>query len=331
MSTLWQFTEEDADFFERELKSFIPDRVYDIHAHLWRQADWQDHAPEIVQSGPPEITLEVYREMMSWLLPDIEVHGLHFQFPTFLANVPDACNRLVSQEIKKDSFARGQYYVRPDDEPERVRDEMKRLGLRGFKPFACFANRDDIQNAEIPEFFPEWIARLAHEENWSVTLHMMRARSLADSSNQHWIQEYCTRYPGMILILDHCARGFNPSHAIEGLSKMKRFQNLFADTSVVCAPLAVMACIRYLGVENVLYGSDFFCSHIRGTNIPVGDTFVWIEDRSPVWGELQYEREPVLLGLENLRAIKQACEILALKDRDVEAIFWGNAARILGL
>ena len=327
----WEVREEDSEFFERELQSFVPDRVYDMHAHLWRARDWEGQPPAMVRVAPAEATMEVYKECMGWILPGREVHGLHFAFPTIFPNDPVPCNEWVSQQIKKDPLARGQFYVRPTDEPEWVRGEIKRLGLRGFKPFAGFAQRPDKSNAEIPEFFPEWIARLAHEEGWSITLHMMRPRSLADPSNQHWIRTYCEKYPDMTLILDHCARGFNPYHAIEGLEQMQGLPNLYADTSVVCSPLGVMACLKYLGVRNVLYASDFYCSHIRGTNLPVGDSFLWLEEDTPVWDVVIYEEEPVLLGLENLRAIKAACQMLNLSDSEVESIFWHNAARVLRL
>jgi glutamate-1-semialdehyde 2,1-aminomutase len=331
MGTTWEVREEDRGFFERELESFVPDRVYDMHAHLWRVSDWEGRPPEVVTVAPEEVTLEVYRECMGWILPGREVHGLHFPYPASFPNNPVPCNEWVSQEIKKDALARGQFYVRPTDDPERVREEVKRLGLRGFKPFAAFAERPDKVNAEIPEFFPEWMARIAHEEGWSVTLHMMRRRSLADPSNQHWIRTYCGKYPDMTLIVDHGARGFNPYHAVEGLAQMQDLPNLYADTSAVCSPLAVIACLEYLGVQHVLYASDFYCSHLRGTNLPVGDSFLWLEEDMPVWDMVLYQEKPVLLGLESLRAIKSACEILHLTDSQVEAIFWDNAARLLQL
>lgn len=330
MATTWEHREEDRTFFEQELQSFIPNRIYDMHAHLWRARDWEGRTPPLVQVAPAEITMEVYKACMQWILPDREVHGLHFPFPTSFPNDPVPCNEWISEQIKKDPLARGQFYVRPTDGPEWVRGEIKRLGLRGFKPFVGFVERPDKANAEIPEFFPEWIARLAHEEGWSITLHMQRPRSLADPSNQHWIRTYCERYPDMTLILDHCARGFNPHHVLEGLRRMQGLPNLYADTSVVCSPLGVMACLKLLGVRNVLYGSDFWCSHIRGTNLPVGDSFLWLEEDLPVWERIIYERKPVLVGLENLRAIKAACEILHLSDSEIEAIFWENARRVLG-
>ena len=331
MALTWEVREEDREFFERELHSFLPDRVYDMHAHLWRETDWEGRPPAMVRVAPAEVTIEVYKECMAWILPGRQVHGLHFPYPAIFPNDPVPCNEWTSQQIKKDTLARGQFYIRPTDDPEWVRAELKRLGLRGLKPFAGFVERPDKTNAEIPEFFPDWMARLAHEEGWSVTLHMMRRRSLADASNQHWIRTYCEKYPAMTLILDHCARGFNPYHAIDGLKQMQGLPNLYADTSANCSPLAVMACLEFLGVRNVLYASDFYCSHQRGTNLPVGDSFMWLEEDMPVWDMVIYEEKPVLLGLENLRAIKAACEILHLTDREVEAIFWDNAARVLSL
>ena len=331
MTARWGTEPQDRDFFERQLQGFVPDRVYDVHAHLWRARDWEGNAPDLVRVAPAEVTMDVYKDCMEWILPGREVHGLHFAFPTLFPNDPVPCNEWVSRQLRQDPLARGQFYVRPGDDPEWVRQEVKRLGMRGFKPFAGFAARPDKPNAEIPEFFPEWMAALAGQEGWSVTLHMQREHSLADPSNQHWIRRYCEAFPDMTLILDHCARGFNPHHAIEGLKRLQGLPNLCADTSVVCSPLGVMACIRHLGPRRVLYGSDFWCSHIRGVNLPVGESFVWMEQDAPAWQDVAYGCKPVLVGLENLRAIRAACEMLRLSDGEIEAIFWGNAARVLGL
>jgi len=331
MPVTWQHRPEDRALFERELSSFLPDRIYDMHAHLWRRNDWQGRPPPAVQAAPPQITLEVYRECMAWILPDREIYGLHFAFPAGSPNDPVPCNAWVSQQVAKDPLARCQFYVRPTDDPDWVAEEMQRLGLRGLKPFSCFAPRPDKENAEIPEYLPARLVEMADRHHWSITLHMVRARSLADPSNQHWIGHYCDRYPRMTLILDHCARGFNPYHAVEGLPKLQGLPNLYVDTSVATSPLAVLACIEILGVRQVLYGSDFYCSHLRGTNLPVGDSFLWLYEDAPIWSEVLYGEKPVLLGLENLRAIRAACQMLRLSDRQVEAIFWGNAVRVLGL
>ncbi|NLX06290.1 MAG: amidohydrolase [Phycisphaerae bacterium] len=327
----WMTTDDDRECFDRYLNDFVPDRVYDVHAHLWRRQDWGDDPPLIVQAAPVEVGLDVYRKAIGWILPDRKVHGLHFAFPAVFPTDTASQNRWVAEQIRRDPLARGQYFVRPDDDPDFTAAEVKRLGLRGFKVFTGFLNRPDKENAEIPEYFPEWIARLADREGWTVTLHQHRSRSLADPSNIHWINHYCRNYPNMRLILDHCARGFNPYHLIEGLRRLERHPNLYVDTSVACNPLAVIACLQFFGAKNVLYASDFFCSHLRGTNFPVGDSFMWLDEDAPIWDGVAYGRRPVLIGLENLRAVRCAFEVLRLSDRDVEDYFWNNAAELLGV
>jgi glutamate-1-semialdehyde 2,1-aminomutase len=270
---------------------------------------------------------------MKWILPRRELHGLHLPFPMPQDGDTAALNAWVSQEVRKDPLARGEFIVRPTDDPEWVRDEVRRLALRGLKPFSTYSSVQPPNMAELPDYLPEPIVAVAHEEGWTITLHMTRPRSAADPSNIHWIRTYCTRYPHMHLILDHSARGFNPYHALEGLEQLQGLDNLWVDTSVNCLPLATMAALRYLGPERVLYGSDYYCCHIRGTNLPVGDTFMWLDETSPIWGDHAWSggMHPTLVGLENLRAVKAAFWALGLSDREIEAYFWGNAAALLDI
>ena len=334
MPITWELRDEDRDFFDRELKDFVPDRVYDAHAHLYRRCFWRDDAPAHVAAGPADVTLEVYREQMQWLLPGREVHGLHFPFPFLDPSIDTAApNEWVSEQVKKDPLARGQFLVRPTDDPEWVRQQVRRLGLRGLKPFASYAPVDNSNLAELPQYLPEPLVAVANEEGWSITVHLMRPRDVADPSNVHWIRRYCETYPNIALILDHCARGFNPHHAAEGLQQLRGLPNLWVDTSVTCTALATIAALKTVGPERVLYASDFYCSHIRGTNLPVSDTFLWLGEEHPLWegdawtGPLR----PTLVGLENLRAVKAAFWALGLGDAAVEKYFWSNAAGLLGI
>ena len=333
MSIKWELREEDRRAFAEELEGFVPEQVYDIHAHLY-QAEWWDEPPAEVAAGPAEITLEVYREQMAWIMPGREVHGLHFAYP-FPAGAEEdlsPANEWVSQEIGKDPLARGQFLVRPTDDPEWAREEVRRLGLRGLKPFAYYSGAQDIYQAEVVEYLPEPLVAVANEEGWSITVHLVRSGGVSDASNQHWVRHYCESYPEMQLILDHCARGFNPYHVLKGLPALAGLENLWIDTSSVCHPLAVEAVGRIIGPQRMLYGSDFYVSHIRGTNFPVGDTFLWIDEDTPI-GELEYASSAALplVGIENLRAVKAAFWCLGLNERQIEDYFWGNAARLLGL
>lgn len=333
MPVTWQLTECDRETIARDLDGLLPDRIYDAHAHLYR-AEWWSDPPAHVTAGPPDITLEVYREQMGWLFGGREVHGLHFAFPFPAA--PEVslapANEWVAREVRKDRAARGQFLVRPTDDPEWVREEVRRLGLRGLKPFIFYADVPDIYQANLPDVLPEPLAQVASEEGWTVTFHLVRSRGVADPSNRHWIRHYCETYPGMQLILDHCARGFNPYHVLEGLPSLAGLDNLWIDASSVCNALAVQAALAVVGPGRMLYGSDFFVSHMRGTNFACGDTFIWVDEETAL---AQPGYSPgaglPLVGVENLRAIKAALWAARLTEAQVEAFFWSNAAGLLAV
>ena len=219
MEFSWELTDQDKDLYERELDSFVPEKIYDVHAHLYRTKFW-DELPGRMVPGPQDITLEVYREQMQWLFPGRDVHGLHFPL-TFVEDTAPG-NAWISRQIAEDRLARGQFLVKPTDDPEWVRQEVRRLGLRGLKPFSTYAAVENIWESEIPDYLPEPIVKVADEEGWSITLHMVRHAGVADQSNQHWIRHYCQKYPQIQLILDHCARGFNPYHLLAGLGSLCR-------------------------------------------------------------------------------------------------------------
>ena len=151
--------------------------------------------------------------------------------------------------------------MHPTDDPEWVRQEggekTRAARVETFRHLRRCARLFTGGNTELPAGAP---VAVAHEECWTITLHMQRTLSAADPSNQYWIRYYCEKYPHMTLILDHAARGFNPYLALKGIPELTGLDNLYVDTSVCCAPLAIMACLQYLGVDHVMYASDFFCS-----------------------------------------------------------------------
>ena len=341
----WEYRPEDNEFFYRELESFVPDRIYDAHCHLHELSHMHyvegSRYPSkyrsfskggyyaLMEAGPHSITLEEYRRQVDWLHPGREVHSLCM--PYVPVADPPAANHWVSRQIAKDPLCRGHFVLMPDDDPEWVRQECRRLNLCGLKPYHMFLPHQDTMEAEIPEYLPEKFLSVANEEGWSITLHMVRSRAIADPSNQRWIRRYCENYPNVNIILDHTARAFNPGHNVEGLAAMRGLDNLWYVSSLYCEPLAREAVIRIIGPEKLIYGSDFFCSHDRGRSLGVNDGFLFINEMTDVWKTVIGNARPVLMGLEHLRALKYACWSQGLTDSQVEDIFYNTAARLLGV
>jgi predicted TIM-barrel fold metal-dependent hydrolase len=319
---------EDQEFFARELDTFLPDRVFDAHTHLWKSSfmPWQ------VEGAPPDIDYTAYIDLMQDLHPGRRAAALFIP-----AVQPDnegsftPPNEWVAQATATNDDCRHLFFVRPGDDPEWVRQETRRLRAHGLKCYHTMSAQKPTWDAEIPTYLPEELVRIAHEEKLAITLHLVRQRAVADPSNQHWIRHYCQRYPDMRLILAHSARGFQPAHNLEGLAALADLDNLYFDTSANCEPIAHQAIIRLCGHDKLMYGTDLPVSHMRGRSLGAADTFVWLYDETPVWQEKHRTIQPVLIGLEHLRSVKWACWSEKLSDTQVEDIFWNNAARVFGV
>ena len=326
-----EWKESDRELAEQYM-GFLPDRVFDVHAHLYDTGTWKSMRG-YERFSPEVVTLDEYREQMALILGKRELHGLFFPYPV-IHGVDDGFaldNNWVAGEIADDPRSFGQMLVAPTDDPDWVEEEMTRLGFRGLKPFAVYSGVDNYWEAEIPDYLPEPLAAAADRNGWSVTLHLMQYQGAESASNQYWIRHYCETYPNMKLILDHCARGFNSRRAYRGMEKLTGLNNLWIDTAVVCDPFSIVASMKIFGPKRVMYGSDYCMSHLRGINTGVGDTFLWIDDEASVWKGHGHtaEIQPTLVGVENLLAIQAAVRILGLKDGEVEDFFWNNADRMI--
>ncbi len=318
----WNVAEEDVEFFHRELSSFLPDCVFDAHAHLYSDYTLNKDMPE-------NVGLSQWRTLSNALHPDRRVSALFIPLPP--GNNIERENQWVANHAKTDRSCRGLFFVKPEDDPEWVREEVRRLGLHGLKCYHKFSAKNPTWESDIPDYLPEKFMKPAHEEGWVVTLHMVKSRAVADPRNLHWIRRYCENYPNMKLILAHSARGFQPAHNLEGLPKLTGLDNLYFDTSANCESVAHEAILRIVGHKNLLYGSDTPVSHTRGRSLAAADSFLWLYRDSPVWGADYAQVKPVLVGLEHLRSLKWACWSQNLGDGAVEDIFWNNAARLFGL
>lgn len=316
----------DVEMFDRLIGDFLPPRVFDAHAHLYRLDQLGDAAFHLVTDGPPAMDFSAWRKAH----PQSE-GGLFFAYPTTTMDMA-AANQFVLDELRETGELRGRalMMIRPEDDPAAVDAQVKEHGYAGFKVYHLFAPLQDTQDATIDMFQPDWVWEIADRRGLSIMLHLVRRRSLADPVNTDYIRDRCRRYPGAKLILAHAARGFAGHHTLEGIEKLRGLDNVFFDTSVVCEPLPLCAILKTFGSSRLMYGSDFPVSIWRGRPFTLGDGFYWVyEDMLDMsaWSM----GSPTLTGIESLHAIKQAAQILDLTDGDVENIFYNNVASLLGI
>jgi len=347
-----EFNEADQQFLEREVLPFLPDRIIDAHAHLFCHEHYPDGGPPAgLANTPPRLGLAEFERYSEWLHPGGRVVGGLFFGLVFLGD-RQANNEFIAAEIQGDSplaaNSRGQMIISPDMDAETILDEVRRLGMTGLKCYHTMASlnprlgtpesgagsytaADPTWTAPIEAYLPEEHVAAANTLGLTITLHMVRDRALADPVNQATIRRYCESYPKMQLILAHAARGFNPWHTIEGIDSLRGLDNVWFDTSAVTEAGAFEAIVETMGHEKLMYGTDFHVSHTRGRCIAIGDSFHWLYADEMDLGEKHITLQPVLVGLESLRSLRLACDRLKLTERQVEDIFYGNAAALLDI
>ena len=328
----WHLTEADRAMIAREIEPFLPDRIFDAHAHLFAHSHFVA-LPASLQNTPAIIDLAAYYQYIDWIHPAGRTKGGLF-FGLAFNGDRAANNDFVADNVNGASGdnAFGQMLVAPDMLPDDVVAEVSRSGFVGLKCYHTMAQVDyPTWQAPIEAYLPEAHVQVADEMGLTITLHMVRDRALADPDNQATIRRYCERYPDMCLILAHAARGFNPWHTIEGIHNLRGLENVWFDTSAVTEAGAFEAIIDTMGFERLLYGSDFHVSHLRGRCVAIGDSFHWFYADDMNLTEKHIDLAPVLIGLEAIRSLRLACQRLKLTDGQIEAIFYDNAAQLFPL
>ncbi len=333
----WRQNEADRAFIERYLADFLPERIFDAHAHLFAHEHFDQNEPPPEFSYMPErLGLDEYRQYMEWIHPGNRTLGGLF-FGLLFGDDRFANNDFVRGEVgapaEEDAFRQrcyGQLVVAPEDDPGTIRAGVSPERMVGLKCYHTMAKVDGPTfQAPIEAYLPEEQVQVAHEEGLTITLHMVRDRALADPVNQATIRRYCERYPNMRLILAHAARGFNPWHTIQGIRSLAGLDNVWFDTSAVTEAGAFEAIVEVMGHERLLYGTDFPVSHLRGRCVAMGDSFHWFYEDEMDLDEKHTTLQPVLIGLESLRALRLACWRLKLSESQIEDIFYWNAMRLL--
>ncbi len=330
---IWEITEADQIIIAREIEPFLPDHIFDAHAHLFAHTHFvQQPIPDGFHDGPQIVDLATYYRYVDWIHPGGRTQGGLFFGLAFTGDYV-ANNEFVAANVNgahgKNVY--GQMIISPDLSSGEIADAVQQQGFVGLKCYHTLAQVDGpTWQAPIEAYLPEEQVQVADDLGLSITLHMVRDRALADPVNQVTIRRYCQTYPKIRLILAHAARGFNPWHTIEGIHSLQGLDNVWFDTSAVTEAGAFEAIIDTLGHERLLYGTDFPVSHIHGRCVAIGDSFHWFYAKDMNLTEKHIHLAPVMIGLESIRSLRLACQRMKLSDGQIEDIFYNNAAQLFG-
>lgn len=330
MTANWKISKTDEIFIEK-LQDFLPNKIFDSHAHLYRVRDLNVDKGNYLDQGPKEAGFNVWKENIGRITRGADLSGgLLFPMISHDCDI-DNLNAFLIEQLRSSKKSRGLMLFSPETTIDKINKYLLDPQIIGFKPYFYFSTEKPIGDASILSYFPEWAWELANTEKLIVTLHIVKSKALADPDNQDVICRMCTKYPHVKLVLAHAARGFHPQNTIEGLEALKSFDNIWFDSSAICESKSLKAVLKCFGSKKLLWGTDFPVSLIHGKCVSVGDGFVWLDNSNFDWEKNDPVCNPVFFCIESLLALKEASEDLDLTKEEISNIFYNNAQELFGI
>ncbi|NLX98304.1 MAG: amidohydrolase family protein [Rhodopirellula sp.] len=339
---VWQYTDRDQAFWDEHLEPWLPTKIFDAHTHVnepefrievmteeKRRQYW------VNEVGEP-IGAEDADRCHRLVFPGREFSCLVFGHPTLEFDI-EASNASLRKAAAKYGW-QTLAVTRPQWSSDRIAAELDEPTVLGVKVYYALISqdphtRDRHIEASIFDFLPHHQLEVLDARRAWLTLHVPKADRLGHPQNIAEIHEIRRRYPNVRVVIAHLGRGYTLPHAKESLPQLADDEGLYFDNSAVLNPDVHRFALATLGPRRILYGTDNPIFYMRGRRQWHGRSYInrtdypfhFNKDREPPEVEANY----TLYIYEALRAIRQACEDLGLGRSDVEAIFHGNARRLI--
>lgn len=341
--SLFEVTDYDRFVYEQELKDFLPDKMIDIHTHVWKK-ELKDPEPEgdtraavwptlVAADNSIEDLQETYRLMF----PDKEVSAMFFASGT--RGSLKAMNDYNSKASAKTGFP-ALYYSKPTEDPEDLERIIKEGGFLGLKSFLNLAPEYIPESqVRIFDFFPKNQLKKMDEMGAVVMLHIPRSGRLKDPVNLHQIVELKKEFPNIGLIVAHIGRAYCTNDIGNAFEVLEQCPDLMFDFSANTCEEAMEALIKSVGTKRAMFGSDLPILRMRTHRITENNTYINLvppkiygdPDQDPHLREVSAEEAKKLTFFmyEELLSFKRVAERLGLTKADIEDIFYNNAKRMI--
>lgn len=341
MSQLIDIKPLDRAFYRDRLQAFLPERILDIHTHVWLQR-FRKAAPtgrtvtwpmRVAVENPVEDLLVTYAQ----LLPGKSVGALIFSFLESVEDDFDAANAYVSKVAAKHELPALVFAV-PQWSAEKFEREIKQGGFLGAKVYLTLADASiPIDEITIYDFLPHHQLEVLDQHGWLVMLHIPRSARLRDPVNLTQMLEIERAYPNIKLIIAHVGRAYCIEDVGDAFERLVQSERMVFDFSANTNREVFEELIRAVGAQRIVFGSDLPITRMRMRRISEAGTYVNLVPRGlygdvsgdPHMREVDGAESLTFFLYEQVEAFRLAAENRGLTQRDIEDVFYGNAAKLI--
>lgn len=341
---LFQVTQHDKDIYDKQLRDFLPDKILDVHAHVWLDSLVEKEAePEGTEKRTvawPDLvakdnSIEDLQETYRLMFPGKEVSALMFTS----AGASAANNDYVAKASATSGFP-ALYFSHPEETADEVEEKIRRGGFLGLKSYLSFSPAYlPVGEIRIFDFFPKHQLKRMDEMGAIVMLHIPRNGRLKDPVNIAQIMEIKREFPNIHLIIAHIGRAYLEEDVGNAFETLDQAPDLLYDFTANCCEYAITEVIRHAGVKHVMFGTDMPILRMRCRRIAQNGTYINLippglygdpSQDSHLREVSPEEAEKItFFAYEELLAFKRASEKLGLSRQDVEDIMCNNAQEMI--
>ena len=323
----------DRAFYDKHLKDFLPDKMFDAHVHISTTgltsygshnggSTWTDYLCK-------EMGVGEFLAMNKEMFPNQSMEALIFGM--CLTGI-DETNAYVIENNKDYGFPmlyRSDYAQDPDE----LEAKVKAGGFIGLKPYLSNCPSYIPSNeVRIFDFLPPAQLEVANKNGWIIMLHIPRNKRLGDPVNIAQIMEIEEKYPNVKLIVAHVGRAYTDADFGNAFEILKNTKNMMFDFTANLYTPAITEGIKTVGVDRFLYGTDLPIAVMRMYRIVENGDYFNVVPKGyygDVTGQAHMREEEndqiSLMAYEQLLAFKRSAAELKLSDTDVEKILYSNA------
>ncbi len=345
---LFEVTAYDKKVYEEELRDFLPEKILDVHTHVWANknnpppAPVDPNAPKpvkrtvswtgvVAKENPIEDLQETYRLMF----PGKDVKALIF---TNTATSKKA-NEYVSECSRKVGFP-ALYFSHPEQSADELEQNIREGGFLGIKCYLSLSPKY-LPAAEIRifDFFPKHQLKRMDEMGAIVMLHVPRNGRLKDPVNLAQIAEIKTEFPNIRLIIAHIGRAYAKEDVGNAFDTLDQFPDLMYDFCANSCEYAITEVIKHAGPKHVMFGTDLPILRLRTHRIVENGTYINLVppgmygdiSNDPHMREVTPEEAEKItfFAYEELLSFKRACIALGMTRQDVEDMMYNNAMNLI--
>ena len=279
MTQLFQVKPIDQAFYETHLRDFLPERIIDVHTHVWLDQfkAKELNAPIRTVSWPARVALdnsvEDLDETYRLLLPGKRV------IPQIFSNLSAGDDMHGANAYTSACAARRGYpaliFAAPQWSAEEFENRILSGGFLGAKVYLTLADAAiPAKEIRIFDFLPQHQLEVLNRHGWIVMLHIPRDGRLKDPLNLAQMLEIERRYPNVQVIIAHVGRAYCPEdvgNAFEVLAETRRMR---FDFSANTNAEVFTQLIRAIGPGRILFGSDMPILRMRMRRICEGGLYV---------------------------------------------------------